>query len=338
VRTWHEVNAWRRGPGKNATPILSEVESILTYTSTIPKITPASTPELCGIKRYMSIGETTSDDLRYIHSTQISWDIPRPTELPNWDISRDHRPAGPIGFPSEPFSRPACEIHRQDCPKQWELFREYFRDWTITLDQIDAEAWASNFLCSNVLNGGNGGLACAVDRPYMNTTRINFDLFLAWRGAIAYTDIPERTFPEQTFLNGCSPAIQNQCLVGDGFAQVQKLMLGYGIGEDVNVTASNKVAQAIHTSIPANTSEGSSPGCSVETDQFVLIYFPTISNASRDICANDGWGENVPEVALNHNHTVTKTATLDQIVFESRGECKLSFDNTRYITNNIMDS
>jgi hypothetical protein len=300
------VNAWSRGPGKNATPKVFEVERVLTYSSeTIPKTVPAPTPVLCGVSRFMSVGETTSNYFLTTHSKQVLWDVPRPTGLPNWDVSPDHL-AGPTGFPEESLPRPSCGIRSADCPEQWRLFRDYFANWTTTIDQIDRYVWAKNLVCE----GGDG---CPPPTNHLDRIRIDFDLFLAWRG---YGDLDSQTqtFLEHSFLDGCSPILQNQCLARSGFSQVENLMY--------NVSMSTEVPdpQSIHTLLPITSIAEIDRGCFVEANQFVLIYFPTMSNVSRDVCANDGWGEHVPEVAFNQ--TVTKTATLDKIVFESRAQCK----------------
>jgi hypothetical protein len=56
--------------------------------------------------------------------------------------------------------------------------------------------------------------------------------------------------------------------------------------------------------------------CIVDSDRFVLVYFHTPGNASRDLCANGGYGDDI--VISSENPSVTKTATLDQIVFPNR--------------------
>jgi hypothetical protein len=157
-------------------------------------------------------------------------------------------------------------------------------------------------------------------------TSIDFDLFLAWRGFTEYIkEIAGSKFLEHAFLDGCAPTIQNQCLAQAGYWQVYNL--GFS-GNIDNMTASTKVAQAVHTSLSLSTNAKRYRDCSVEANGFVLIYFPTTSNVSRDFCANDGWGEDIHEAAPNR--TVTKTATLDQIIFESRNNCKLSVNDAAH--------
>lgn len=307
VSIWDEVNAWTRGPGKNASKELREVQVIQTIPQIIPRTIPAPTPVLCGVSRVISIGETTSDYLFTTIITEATWDVPRPTSLPNWDI--DTRNLEVIALPAESLPRPACHIRNDDCPNQWRLFRDHFSNWTTTLDHINPHVPFTGTPCE-------GGEGCAALNDHLDTVRIDFDLFLAWRGSNAYKDHDDRVVFEHSFLEGCSPVLQNKCLAQSGASQVDALWLPM-----TDEVFSGKNSHGVNTLIPMTTILEKDRRCVVEADQFVLIYFPTNSNISRDVCADDGWGENV--LVMAPNRTATRTATLDEIVFASRSDCKI---------------
>jgi hypothetical protein len=54
----------------------------------------------------------------------------------------------------------------------------------------------------------------------------------------------------------------------------------------------------------------------VTASRFALIYFRPEQTSSRGLCANEGWGDAIKTVG--NNFTITKTATLNQIVFQNR--------------------
>lgn len=259
----------------------------------------------------MSIEETTSNSLFPTMVTSAAWDLPRPSGLPNWDI--DTRDFDTIMLPKETLPRPACYIRSSDCSEQWRLFKDHFSNWTTTLDHIDALAADKDMPCSS---GGDG---CAVFNDKLNVTRIDFELFLAWRGINAYNlplDDQNQKFLDHPFLDGCSPILCDQCWGESGASYVDALM-----SPQPKEIFSVEDAQGVNTLSPAPIIGEKDRRCNVEADQFVLIYLPAAVKGARDVCANEGWGDTV--LALAPNRMVTRTAILDQIVFQSRSDCKL---------------
>jgi hypothetical protein len=57
-------------------------------------------------------------------------------------------------------------------------------------------------------------------------------------------------------------------------------------------------------------------GCSVQAGRFALLYFKQPNNVTRDICANDGWGEDVKIQGSNSTDPVTNIAVVESVVFE----------------------
>jgi hypothetical protein len=60
-------------------------------------------------------------------------------------------------------------------------------------------------------------------------------------------------------------------------------------------------------------------GCDVKAGRFALLYFRGMNNTARDLCANDGWGEDVKTSYRNSTDSITNTAVVQSVVFQRHG-------------------
>jgi hypothetical protein len=174
---------------------------------------------------------------------------------------------------SEPL--PTCTIHRTDCARQWNELTSAFTTWTPTFSQVCSPSGLplNNTLCSKLLLPFKWNKEYIEFNNSLNIESLFDELFsgdMSW-------GVPERLWDK--VFGGCPQAqviSMSQCIYNTYMSRRTDLL---------------DVANFIKTA-EMMKAKGN---CQLKGGQFIVFFFPP-KNApsSRDICANDGWGESLP--------------------------------------------
>lgn len=287
-RNWHAIYTWRSLRGDVYDSALNQATSYETRISTITNWKPAPTPQQCdGVPRFTSHGEIETKLL--IPRSYFAGDntTGTPAELPNpwsWSVFVEDMPL-----------YPSCEIHPEDCPRQFDLFQEDFATWTKLLSDINPHPSDTNPTCIDPMRGKEvPGLEKSCYTEDMLKEKVDINAWIALRQY-------QKT---RGFLGDCqTQQFKEMC--------VREPQLWMNATYDRPKKANGSYAwPRIDKRIASQDS------CRVTANRFALIYFRPKQTSSRDLCANSGWGNDM--ATAGDNLTVTKTATLDQIVFQRR--------------------
>lgn len=180
---------------------------------------------------------------------------------------------------------PACEIAPLHCQSQWSSFQHAFSNWSTTFAEVYGDPLFLNPLCGEAWGGLPPEMnPCFGSEVGNRTLDIN-----DWIGMRQYAS-------QRGFLGGC-PQFEDMCLQGRGNYMYDRWWW------------------------PKRTFPDDPSKCVVQGDRFALIFFRPSQVTSRDLCANNGWGGEFrsPNTSLSFD-MVTKTATLDSIVFPRRSQ------------------
>jgi hypothetical protein len=186
-------------------------------------------------------------------------------------------------LPLPPF--PACEITPLDCQTQWNLLQSAFSNWSTTFAEVFMDPLMLFPTCQETISHLDlppEKDGCFGEEFANRTLDIN-----AWMGLREYSS-------RRGFLSGC-PQFEDMCLQGVGRYMYDRWWW----------------PKRVYPDDPAK--------CVVQGDRFALIHFRPPRVMARDLCGNEGWGANIPlETNISATDMVTKTATLDSVVFPRR--------------------
>jgi hypothetical protein len=211
-------------------------------------------------------------------------------------------------FVQEPGPLPHCSIPKEDCPHQWREFKSFLKTYKPEFGNLE---WAWSFY-KDKLDG--------IFKMWNRTSEGE-----SYTGSIFLDSMVHNSHDQGhnsgIFFENCDEA-QNDFKL-DCLAYSRNRNLTEWLPKNYTTLHSQELDDALKEAV----------GCTLFTDQAILHYFPPEefkNSTSRDICANDGWGQSLRPSSILQS-AKPSTTIVTAITFPAHRAGELLITSSQYM-------